>query len=208
MNILKQFVIYLTIFTTYSVNASNPRVSDFDFCNVTPVTINNYEPEKFETSNNLLNKAGQEPIICGEKIIIYGTVLDQHCVPVSDAKVYIWQTDCHGKYPYTPLKNRIDKKLINIDSEFTFTGNGTATTNNNGEFVFITTAPPKMNGLAPQINIRVEHYIMGSLQSSLTISNKHSTRDVFNTNSGKAYTYEIVLPGHNTLEHLNHFNTK
>jgi protocatechuate 3,4-dioxygenase beta subunit len=178
------------------------------FCKATESTINNYEPIKFETANNLLRKTGQGAIFCGERILVYGRVLDQNCLPVSDAKVYIWQVNCSGKYPYKPLRNRIDKELVDTEGQTSFTGNGTATTNNNGEFVFITTYPQSVHDLQPHINVRVEHYMLGSIQSRLILRGKRvknpehnpelkSIADFVQKNKTNVYSFEITLPGKN-----------
>ena len=117
MNHFKLALSVFVIFTTSLVNAEKVKenLRDLNFCAVTKITMNDYEPEKFESSNNLLRKAGQEEIFCGEKIIIHGKVLDQTCVPGADAKVYIWQASCNGKYPYKPLKDIAKKSLIDTN---------------------------------------------------------------------------------------------
>ncbi len=140
-------------------------------CQLTKSATNNYEPEKFQPTNNLLRATGKQPIYCGQKIIVSGRILDQKCVPVSDAKVYLWQVGCDGKYPYRPLRNRIDKKMLNLAAASTFTGCGIATTNNNGEFHFITIYPPAAKQGNPYVNIRVEHRRLGELQTKFYLSN-------------------------------------
>ena len=105
-------------------------------CKVTQEHNSNYEPEIFPTSNNLLRTPGEMPIFCGEKLLIRGKLTDKDCVPISDAKIYIWQVACDGKYPYEPLRNAHKKEDINLKSSATFTGAGTAITDNKGEFYF------------------------------------------------------------------------
>jgi len=119
--------------------------------------FDNYEPETFPTSNNLMRKPGESPLTCGEKLILRGKLLDKNCVPISDAKVYIWQVACDGKYPYTTLRDGCNKNDINTKSNATFTGAGQTTTDNKGEFYFITTYPASFHKKKPSINIRVKH---------------------------------------------------
>lgn len=206
MKQIKFFLLIFSIFLGFYVQADDAEEKE-NFCEVTKVTMNDYEPESFITSNNLLSKAGQEPIYCGDKIIIYGKVVDQSCLPVSDAKIYIWQANCAGKYPYKPLRNIAQKEFIDIDNDSTFTGNGTATTNNKGEFIFVTTYPPAIHGLFPHINIRVEHRTLGSLQSRLNLkANKsnefdaqagvESAMNYTDENNLSSYNFEIVMPGY------------
>lgn len=207
MKILKAFFISAVVILINGL--SNAEIKDIknneiDLCRVTKITTNDYEPESFEPSNNLLRKDGQVLISCKEKIIIYGKVIDKNCLPVQDAKIYIWQTDCNGKYPYKPLKDVVDKRLISLNSRATSTGNGTAITNNNGEFFFITTEPEAIHGLKPHINVRVKYSSFGSLQSRLTLAEGElSSPDKLERlqslykvkmEQTPVYYFEIVLP--------------
>ena len=182
------------------------HLNNLNFCKITEQAANNYEPAEFAKSNNLLRRPGQQAIFCGERVIIHGTVLDQNCVPVPDAKIYIWQVDCGGNYPYKPLKNSIDKELVNINTEMTFIGHGTATTNNKGEFHFITIYPKSVHELRPHVNIRVEHHRVGQTQVRLSLYGKKVT-DLFvdpelsriapiaQEMGSSVYNFEIVMPG-------------
>lgn len=166
--------------------------SKFDKCEVTKSSINDYEPRIFESSNNLLRRNGQNPVFCGEKIVIKGRVLDSNCVPISDAKVYLWQVGCDGKYPYEPLRSRVDRKKINISKNAsTFQGSGVATTDNNGKFTFITICPGIADKKNNYVNFRVSHRNLGNLQTKFIISED-------NLESEGTYYSEIIIPGKNT----------
>lgn len=141
-------------------------------CIITKSAIDDYEPEEFGLSNNLLRQTGQKPVYYGTRIIVKGRLLDQNCVPVSDAKIYLWQVGSDGKYPYTPLRTRINKKMLNSASKSSFTGSGTATTNNKGEFYFITIYPGKIQNTVSNVNIRVEHRDLGQLQTKLYLTSQ------------------------------------
>lgn len=154
-------------------------------CVSTKKFMNNYEPKVFESSNNLLRRNGQESIFCGEKVVIRGRVVDSNCVPISDAKVYLWQVGCDGKYPYEPLRNRVDEHFINLSNKSTFQGSGIATTNNNGEFQFITIYPAKSDHKSPYVNIRVEHRDAGELQTKFFMQHNDES-DV--------YDFDITMP--------------
>lgn len=203
------FITIVSLFN-FALASSNARLNKLNFCKITHSAENNYEPERFETTNNLLRETGQEALYCGEKVIISGTVVDQNCVPVTDAKVYIWQVNCKGMYPYKPLKNTIDEKLIHIDKLMSFTGNGVATTNNKGEFHFITVYPAGVHKLGPHFNIRVEHRKLGRLQTNFMfkghmVDNPEDypeLSDIYQIAAKKnvsIYNYQIVMPG-NTLD--------
>lgn len=160
---------------------------DFNHCSPSKAYLNDYEPKVFSFSNNLLRRNGQAALFCGEKIIIRGRVLDSDCVPVSDAKVYLWQVGCDGKYPYEPLRNKVNRKNINASkNQSTFQGNGIATTNNNGEFTFITIYPSKTKN----VNFRVAHMDFQVLQTKFVLSNS-------SLESEGVYYVDIVVRGKN-----------
>lgn len=209
MNKLKTvitFIILFSISSVYAAEVEEMRVDNLNYCDVTKSTMNDYEPAIFETTNNLLRKTGEEALFCGESIVVYGRVIDQNCVPVSDAKVYVWQADCKGKYPYKALKKDVvDNKLMKEKSNLTFVGNGTATTNNKGEFHFITVYPPAMHDHGPHLNVRVEHFSMGDLQTRLLLKgnkarNPQNDPDLSSIYPAavkrgmKIYKFEIVVP--------------
>lgn len=206
--LLPFFILVMAVQSDFALaSANNFQLNRLNFCKLTPQAVNDYEPEKFETMNNLLRETGQESLFCGEKIIISGTVVDQNCVPVGDAKIYIWQVDCKGKYPYVPLKNNIDNKLVGIDDHrLTFTGNGSATTNNNGEFHFITIYPHPVHDLASHVNIRVEHRKLGTTQVRLMLKGNKVMHPEYHPELGaiskvavknniSVYNYKIVISG-------------
>ncbi len=142
-------------------------------CTPSPETLNDYEPAVFNSTNNLLRKTGMEAVYCGQKILLDLEIVDKNCVPISDAKIYVWQVGCDGKYPYEPLRKRINKHLIDPNSGSSFCGSGIATTNNLGIAKFLTVYPPAMHKESPHINIRIEHKDYGSFQTKLHL-NKNS----------------------------------
>ncbi len=207
MKLLRTTFFLAIFFNIYNVFASDAVANSghIKYCMVSKKVINDYEPENFQPSNNLLRKAGQQDMFCGEKVVVHGKVLDQNCMPVADAKIYLWQANCKGKYPYKPLRNAAKKTLVDINSELTFAGNGIATTDNKGEFVFITTYPGSVEGAAPALNVRVEHYSLGSLQTQLTLHGKNVTNpenrpdlqylfDAVKENGTSIYDFELVMP--------------
>jgi protocatechuate 3,4-dioxygenase beta subunit len=208
MNYLKS-VIIVALFTFTNnclAEKDNYHINKLNFCKLTAKAHNDYEPETFLSTNNLLRKTGEQPLYCGEKIIVHGRVLDQNCAPVADAKVYMWQVNCKGKYPYKPLRNRIDQSLIHIDEGLTFTGNGVATTNNLGEFYFVTVFPASVHHMGSHVNIRVEDRRLGNLQTKFILKN-HKVMDpeldlelsriseIASQNDISIYDVKIVMPG-------------
>lgn len=208
MNNLKfAIILVVTTFTnTCFAEKDNFHINKLNFCKLTTKSQNDYEPETFLSTNNLLRRTGEQPLYCGEKIIVHGKVLDQNCAPVADAKVYMWQVNCKGKYPYKPLRTRIDQSLINIEEGLTFTGNGIATTNNLGEFYFITVFPFSAHDMGPHVNIRVEDRKLGKTQAKFLLKNHKVIDPELNLSLGRIseiaaqndisiYDVEIVIPG-------------
>lgn len=138
-------------------------------CKSSKIAINSYEPKKFIPSNNLLRMPGKIADKFGSKVIIKGQLVDSYCVPIADAKIYIWHVDQDGKYPYKALRGGINKSLVQPSYE-SFVGNGVATTNNNGEFIFVTTMPGVVGGEAAHINLRAQHYRLGSIQTKFYVN--------------------------------------
>lgn len=207
MNRSKLFLLLAYILFSSSFAVSEPDkfyFNNLNRCEITEEQGNDYEPEKFQPTNNLLRKPGQVALFCGEKILVHGKVLDEDCAPVSDAKVYVWQVDCGGRYPYQPLKDMIDEDLIDLNSDTTFTGNGVATTNNNGEFYFLTIYPSAVHSMPPHINVRVEHRRLGDLQTSVVLKN-HKVKNPMSkpelaglaaeASDASIYDFKIVMPG-------------
>ncbi len=172
------------------------------YCPVSKSHDNKHQPQSFETSNNLLKKPGQDISYCGEKIVVFGRVLDKKCKPVSNAKINIWQVNCKGKYPYELSNKNFDSEIMQIDNENSFTGNGTTISDEDGNFAFITIYPKGAHGLRPHINIIAEHEIAGSLQTMLLLKNNMATnmslQEIAREEEGaNAYYFEIALPNSN-----------
>ncbi|MEY4463113.1 MAG: Protocatechuate 3,4-dioxygenase beta chain [Pseudomonadota bacterium] len=171
---MKKFIFCFLCFWTLNIfAASEIYPNKLNRCKITRNIFNDYEPKVFEPTNNLLRKTGKLSKFYGKKILIKGKVLDQNCVPVADAKVYLWQAGSGGKYPYEALKTRIDKKRFTSKSDSSFTGSGTATTNNKGEYYFISMLPYKSSRYLRSANIRVEHPSLTTLETRLDLSNKN-----------------------------------
>ncbi len=202
---MKNLLFLICLCSTIAMaNEPNYYPNRLNRCKITKSAINDYEPLEFQLSNNLLRRTGQQSVYRGTKIIVKGILLDQDCVPVSDAKIYLWQVGSDGKYPYIPLRTRINKKMLNFVSKSSFTGSGTATTNNKGEFYFVTIYPSKIGHETANVNIRVDHLDLGQLQTKLYLSN--SMVDLENCGevshvlasipSGiKTYEFKVVMPG-------------
>jgi len=168
-------------------------------------------PDNFSPTNNLAKKVGSFYRAYGEVIFIQGTITDSFNVPVMGAIVEIWQANAAGKY----------HTLLEPDSEYIdkyFSMSGRAITDNLGNYYFITVMPGSTAGRAPHINFNVYHPKFGKLETEmyfddhpynksdyqylaysqqerkmLTSTVRHS--DIFNTQSIKVCTFNIVMKG-------------
>ena len=202
---MKKFIFcFICLWTLNIFAASKVYPNKLNRCKITKNIFNDYEPKTFESTNNLLRKTGQLSKFYGEKILIKGKVLDQNCVPVADAKVYLWQAGSGGKYPYEPLKTRVSKGNFTTKNDSSFTGSGTATTNNKGEYYFISMLPYKSSRHLKSANIRVEHENLKTLETRLSLSDKNlcdSECGEINPNliepqeNIRAYCFDLVLQG-------------
>jgi len=157
--------------------------------------INNYEPAKFNSTNNLLRKSGIDPLFCGKKILLNLEVVDQNCVPLSDAKIYLWQVGCDKKYPYKPLRPMADRSLFHRSGVSTFLGSGISTANNLGEAKFLTIYPPALGHEAPHVNIRIEHKDLGSFQTKIFLKN----HELIESDDYEIMDVRIVTPWENVF---------
>ncbi|WP_375331013.1 dioxygenase [Candidatus Tisiphia endosymbiont of Oplodontha viridula] len=202
---MKNLLFLICLYSTIAIaSESKFYPNKLNCCKISKSAMNDYEPEEFQLSNNLLRKTGQQAVYRGTKIIVKGRLLDQDCVPVADAKIYLWQVGSDGKYPYIPLRTRINKKMLNLVSKSSFTGSGIATTNNKGEFYFITIYPSGVLRETPNVNIRVNHLYLGQLQTKLYLSNSRvnleNCGEVSHALSTaldgiKTYEFDVVMSG-------------
>ncbi|BDU60530.1 putative dioxygenase [Candidatus Rickettsia kotlanii] len=202
---MKKFIFcFLCLWTLNIFAASKNYPNKLNRCKITRNIFNDYEPKVFETTNNLLRKTGRLSKFYGERILIKGKVLDQNCVPVADAKVYLWQAGSGGKYPYEPLKTRVDKRKFTSKSDSSFTGSGIATTNNKGEYYFISMLPYKSSRYLRSANIRIEHPSLTTLETRLDLSNQNMCNNecgevnpilIEPQENMPSYCFDLVLQG-------------
>ena len=146
--------------------------------NYTPKALRSVTPgdrypgrEAIVPSNKLALPAGKSAYARGELVFLSGRVLDENCVPVSDAIVDIWQLSPEGKYVNSTLGDR-------ESPDPHFTGSGRAVTNNLGQFNFVTLFPGTKDGQAPHINVHVVHQSLGALDTEMFFEgDRHNADD-------------------------------
>lgn len=168
-------------------------------------------PEKFATSNNLVRKPGSFYVAAGEIIYLKGTVTDSFGLPIDGAIIEIWQTNSAGKY-----QSLLEEGSDFIDKNFTMSGR--AITDNMGNYYFVTIMPGFYLNRAPHINMNIYHEKFGKIETEIYFENhprnladyqylayspkerqmltaKVRLSDIFNSNSTKICTFDIVMNG-------------
>ena len=159
--------------------------------------IDDYEPLVFNRTNNLigsyelLDTQTSDVFDCSMRIVVKARVLNQNCQPVKNALIYIWQPWCNGKYTYKPLRTGINEKYIDIAKKNLFLGSGVTTTNNEGEFSFITIYPASL--YANYINVRVEPSSV--LMFEENYFEQFQTRLFFKYETNSSFCYHKTLMG-------------
>lgn len=137
-------------------------------CPVTPTVkqIDINKPRDFNITNNLRRKIKTTFVASGDIIYIKGHVQDVNCVPIENAMINIWQADGYGKLS------------TDTGHDMYFLGNGTAISDNMGNFSFITILPnrqAKLADIAPHINISVKHRNFDNIDTKM-----YFAKNIFN----------------------------
>ena len=122
----------------------------------------NYKPAVFNLTNNLARRTGSAAVADGEVVYLVGRVTDSLCRPVSNVNVFVWQADSRGKYS---KDEGFDRK---------FNGSGKATTDNLGNFGFITIVPGEHFGGSPRVHFLVKHPMLPDFQTEMFFEGKGS----------------------------------
>ena len=127
----------------------------------------------------------------GERVTIYGQVLDGDGNPVPDAMIEIWQADATGKYAHPEVSQ--DKPQSRD-----FSGYGRVPTNDAGEFRFTTIKPGRVPG--PDGKLQAPHLAVSVFMRGLL--NRLVTRIYFPeepANAGDAILGLVEAPRRPTL---------
>lgn len=178
-NILNRIVICVAVLLMvgagsagYALDFSDDVVTDRYVkkpCKVTPsVGTSNYPGFKNVMSNNKLAiPPGKAVMARGEVVYFFARVFDRNCVPVSDAKIELWQANPEGRHRYA-------SKDALATPDPTFAGAGRTSSTNLGELTFVTLYPgpyeytiyktndkgekiPELIKRAPHFNMTISH---------------------------------------------------
>ena len=171
------------------------------------------KPIEYAHYNNITQQEGEFPDNFVNKIIIKGKVTDKNCVPIPNVRITISQQDEYGIYrfirTFVPVFEKSYK--LNYQQHSTFSGTGTTSSNNQGEFTFITSIPnSRTRHLDRIINITTEHINYPDISGKIFLGHhidKHKVHKnfIFATEKPKTqkvnkqnlpvYTIDLVLDG-------------
>jgi len=115
------------------------------------------KPKHVRHSNNLWRRTGAVRHAAGQYIRIDGIIRDSECMPVPGARVFMWQRDQSGMYE-ARYRKLVENERRHPDYDQNFGYSGAATTNNAGEFSFISIMPGVVNPASPpHVNIEIRH---------------------------------------------------
>jgi protocatechuate 3,4-dioxygenase beta subunit len=186
-------------------------------CPITPTILEAITLPPIYKSNNLRKRIGYSNEAGGEKIIISGIITDASCRPIGNARVDIWQADFQGYYKtFQPNPYLNDQRLYkksglrfteNYDSSWkadeNFTGSGSMTSNNLGQFYFLTIKPGGKE--SPKIHIRITHKSFPEFNSLLFFPENNKANSLQKPakilkSLEKNYYYKITLPVENSVK--------
>jgi len=199
-----------------SASSAAPQASNELFTPKTPTPTRFFSadlsmPEKFNTTNNLVQKTGSFYAAFGELLNVQGVITDSFGIPIDGAIVEIWQTNSAGKY-----QTLLDQNSDLVDRNFNMSGR--TVTDNLGNYYFFTIMPGFYLNRSPHININVYHPKFGKLETEMyfedhpknntdyqylsyseedrkLITAKVRLTDIFNSKSTKIATLDIVMQG-------------
>lgn len=191
-NLLKIVTILVVVFASVDCFAVKQQIDLFSPRQQTPsskIPDLLTKPDLFEKSNNLRKRIGSFEFAEGEILYLRGVVTDAFGVPITNVRIRIWQTNSAGKY----------HTLLDNDSEFidkNFAMSGEASTDNLGQYGFITIFPGFYLDRAPHIHMIVSHPEFGSLETQVYFSeHKRNKKDpnylMYNKNEREMITVQI-----------------
>jgi protocatechuate 3,4-dioxygenase beta subunit len=215
--LIRNFAIAILLLFCFGLNAFGKQQTANELFSPKPATPTRLfsadlsMPEKFNTTNNLIQKTGSFYAAAGEVLLVQGVITDSFGLPIDGAIVEIWQTNSAGKYQ-TLLNENSDL----VDKNFNMSGK--AITDNLGNYFFLTIVPGFYLERAPHINFNIYHPKFGKLETEMYFENhpKNSSdyqylsysendrklltakvrlTDIFDSKSTKIATFDIVMKG-------------
>ena len=155
MHIIFYFLISILFLFSINASASTPAPSDpfAESCNALSPSAEKtaIPPITMGTTNNLRRTTGSLITAKGSPVIIYGKLLDEYCMPISDARIEAWQEST--------------SKVI---------GSGTTFSNNLGLFTLLGVFPPEASANT-LVHIMVYREDFPDFKTAIYLNNPTST---------------------------------
>jgi protocatechuate 3,4-dioxygenase, beta subunit len=210
---IKKILAAVGIFSLILAAESEENICKFLNCVPSKsVTIHN-RPDSIATYNDLTRSKGGFIDEYLNRIMLRGKLVDTDCLPVANAHISIWQKDGYGIDRYLEYLS-IPEKLYknNNDSYSEFSGTGSAFSDNEGRFIFITVYPGK-ESIKPRndyINLIVKANALKEFSGEVSLDElvnpnhkeKNSTISAeFNKEASDfygidVYDFSVVMDGH------------
>lgn len=106
--------------------------------------------ENIIPSNRLAQPAGKVQRADGQPVLLIGRITDERCVPITDAKIELWQPNPSGEFKIATAEELANPYPV-------FAGTGRAKSDNLGRYGFSTLFPGPLKGNAPRLILRISH---------------------------------------------------
>lgn len=184
------FLIFIApLFVVAEAKSSNKIINQ---CEITPQIWLLKTPPIMQKTNNLRRAVGSPDFARGQFILLEGIVMDDQCVPISDAIVDIWQANSKGGIDYDHKRSK--------RSDPNFMGTGTMITDNMGYYDFLTVMPGSIEpARAPHINVRVRHRDFQEFESVIYFENSHLNKSdvILNKETKECRRNLLIAKGQN-----------
>ncbi|CAK8163277.1 putative Dioxygenase [Candidatus Xenohaliotis californiensis] len=197
-------------------NISKPLI-----CQITPEIIaDSHYPNSIHTSNNLRREQGGGFIANGLPIIITGFVMDEDCLPLTNATITIWHTNTYGSYQLETIKDNENNNISKNKIDLNFMGNGQSYTDNTGMYHFLTILPGSYEKNPPYINISIQHNDFPDFDTIILFPMHHKNTEFIqkhnipselsnfiianqiadSADNEKVFLFNVTLPGKNNYK--------
>jgi protocatechuate 3,4-dioxygenase beta subunit len=181
----------------------------FGSCTPSSEMETDIKPGVYPSYNDLTKPVGGFEDEYLEKILLRGIVVDKKCIPVPNTKLLLWQKDEYGKRRYLKrFASEQDRHTMNDHMYSKFVGAGSAVSDSEGRFFFITVDPgsEEKEDNKSKINISAIGKGFISFETQIKLANeiidkkKNFISAVFNKSASdhygqKVYDFFIVLNG-------------
>ena len=132
-----------------------------------------YPPTEIPWLSDFTTISGLDKRPAGERMYLFGRILDSRGRPLENAEVEIWQTDAHGRYKH-PRASRHSE----LDPHFAYFGK--VRTAQDGTYLFKTIVPQSYAAFgihrAPHVHLKMRHADQGVLTTEVYFEGDEDAR--------------------------------